>query len=127
MIAHLTIEPKTPLVTRTLMQFSRVAEENEWNYEALCQNPPDACQLLRGLRALTPPSGLTLECAAECSHWRNSPLDPRLCASIHVWHGALAETGEVLERLEMPAGVAVGGPEADGASGKVRAVRKPKP
>ena len=83
MIAHLTIEPKTPLVTRTLMQFSRVAEENEWNYEALCQNPPDACQLLRGLRALTHPSGLTLECAAECSHWRNSPLDPRLCASIH--------------------------------------------
>ena len=43
------------------------------------------------------------------------------------------ETGEVLERLEMPAGVAVTGLEADGAgvfycgggtSGKVRAVRK---
>ena len=83
MIAHLTIEPKTPLVTRTLMQFSRVAEENEWNYEALCQNPPDACQLLRGSGALTHPSGLTPECAAECSHWRNSPSDPRLCASIH--------------------------------------------
>jgi hypothetical protein len=46
------------------------------------------------------------------------------------------ETGEVLERLEMPAGVTVSGLEADGASvfycgggasGKVRAVRKPKP
>ncbi len=45
------------------------------------------------------------------------------------------ETGKVLERLEMPAGVAVSGLEADGAgvfycggstSGKVRAVRKPK-
>jgi glutamine cyclotransferase len=45
-------------------------------------------------------------------------------------------TGEVLERLEMPAGVTVSGLEADGAgvfycggasSGKVRAVRKPKP
>jgi|SRR5262245_844934 len=44
------------------------------------------------------------------------------------------ETGEVLERLEMPPGVAVSGLEADGAgvfycggstSGKVRAVRKP--
>lgn len=44
------------------------------------------------------------------------------------------ETGEVLERLEMPAGVVVSGLEADGAgvfycgggtSGKVRAVRKP--
>jgi outer membrane protein assembly factor BamB len=43
-------------------------------------------------------------------------------------------TGEVLERLEMPAGVVVSGLEADGAgvfycggstSGKVRAVRKP--
>jgi hypothetical protein len=46
------------------------------------------------------------------------------------------QTGEVLERLEMPAGVTVSGLEADGAgvfycggasSGKVRAVRKPKP
>ncbi len=46
------------------------------------------------------------------------------------------ETGEVLERLEMPAGVVVSGLESDGAgvfycggatSGKVRAVRKPKP
>jgi len=45
------------------------------------------------------------------------------------------ETGEVLERLEMPAGVTVSGLEADGAgvfycggatSGKVRAVRKPQ-
>jgi streptogramin lyase len=44
------------------------------------------------------------------------------------------ETGEVLERLEMPAGIVVSGLEADGAgvfycggstSGKVRAVRKP--
>jgi streptogramin lyase len=44
------------------------------------------------------------------------------------------ETGEVLDRLEMPAGVVVSGLEADGAgvfycggstSGKVRAVRKP--
>ncbi|HXJ55747.1 MAG TPA: PQQ-binding-like beta-propeller repeat protein [Verrucomicrobiae bacterium] len=63
-----------------------------------------------------------------------------------LWHGTLeaeqselrridAETGEVLERLEMPAGVTVSGLEADGAgvfycggatSGKVRAVRKPK-
>ena len=46
------------------------------------------------------------------------------------------ETGEVLERLQMPAGVTVSGLEADGTgvfycggstSGKVRAVRKPKP
>ncbi|HEY5753495.1 MAG TPA: PQQ-binding-like beta-propeller repeat protein [Chthoniobacterales bacterium] len=64
-----------------------------------------------------------------------------------LWHGTLEadqselrhidpETGEVLERLEMPPGVAVSGLEADGAgvfycggatSGKVRAVRKPKP
>src|SRR5262245_15926361 len=63
-----------------------------------------------------------------------------------LWHGTLEseqselrhvdpETGEVLERLEMPAGVAVSGLEGDGAgvfycggtsSGKVRAVRKPK-
>src|SRR5262245_10699550 len=44
------------------------------------------------------------------------------------------ETGEVLERLEMPAGVTVSGLEGDGAgvfycggafSGKLRAVRKP--
>jgi hypothetical protein len=64
-----------------------------------------------------------------------------------LWHGTMEteqselrridpETGEVPERLEMPAGVAVSGLEADGAgvfycgggvSGKVRAVRKPKP
>jgi glutamine cyclotransferase len=46
------------------------------------------------------------------------------------------DTGEILERLEMPAGITVSGLEADGAgvfycgggsSGKVRAVRKPKP
>jgi glutamine cyclotransferase len=62
-----------------------------------------------------------------------------------LWHGTLEnersdlrrvdpETGEVLDRLEMPAGVVVSGLEADGAgvfycggstSGKVRAVRKP--
>ena len=62
-----------------------------------------------------------------------------------LWHGTMEdehsdlrrvdpETGEVLERLEMPAGVLVSGLEADGAgvfycgggtSGKVRAVRKP--
>ena len=62
-----------------------------------------------------------------------------------LWHGTLEDersdlrhvdpgTGEVLERLEMPAGVVVSGLEADGAgvfycggstSGKVRAVRKP--
>jgi glutamine cyclotransferase len=62
-----------------------------------------------------------------------------------LWHGTLEdersdlrrvdpETGEVLDRLEMPAGVLVSGLEADGAgvfycggssSGKVRAVRKP--
>jgi len=62
-----------------------------------------------------------------------------------LWHGTLEdersdlrrvdpETGEVLDRLEMPAGVHVSGLEADGAgvfycggsgSGKVRAVRKP--
>jgi glutamine cyclotransferase len=61
-----------------------------------------------------------------------------------LWHGTLEEeqseirrvnpeTGEVLERLEMPAGVTVSGLEADGAgvfycggsnSGKVRSVRK---
>jgi hypothetical protein len=44
-------------------------------------------------------------------------------------------TGEVLERLEMPPGVAVSGLESDGAdqffcgggsSGKVRAVRRPR-
>jgi glutamine cyclotransferase len=63
-----------------------------------------------------------------------------------LWHGTLEneqselrrvnpDTGEVLERLEMPAGVTVSGLEGDGAgvfycggagSGKVRAVRKPK-
>jgi outer membrane protein assembly factor BamB len=62
-----------------------------------------------------------------------------------LWHGTMEgeqselrrvdpKTGEVLERLEMPAGVLVSGLEADGAgvfycggstSGKVRAVRKP--
>ena len=63
-----------------------------------------------------------------------------------LWHGTMEderselrrvdpETGEVLERLEMPAGLLVSGLEADGAagvfycggstSGKVRAVRKP--
>jgi hypothetical protein len=45
------------------------------------------------------------------------------------------KTGEVLERLEMPAGTGVSGLEADGgdrfycgggSSGKVRAVRRPK-
>lgn len=64
-----------------------------------------------------------------------------------LWHGTMEgepselrridpETGEVLERLEMPDGVAVSGLEAGGAgvfycggstSGKVRAVRKPGP
>jgi glutamine cyclotransferase len=64
-----------------------------------------------------------------------------------LWHGTLEaeqselrridpQTGGVLEQLEMPPGVAVSGLEADGAgvfycggasSGKVRAVRKPKP
>jgi glutamine cyclotransferase len=63
-----------------------------------------------------------------------------------LWHGTLEneqselrrvnpKTGEVLERLEMPAGALVSGLEGDGAgvfycggagSGKVRAVRKPK-
>ena len=62
-----------------------------------------------------------------------------------LWHGTMEderselrrvdpETGKVLERLEIPAGVVVSGLEADGAgvfycggstSGKVRAVRKP--
>jgi glutamine cyclotransferase len=64
-----------------------------------------------------------------------------------LWHGTLEaeqselrrvapETGEVLEQIEMPTGVTVSGLEGDGAgvfycggasSGKVRAVRKPKP
>jgi streptogramin lyase len=63
-----------------------------------------------------------------------------------LWHATLEaeqselrrvnpETGEVLERFEMPAGVTVSGLEGDGggvfycggaSSGKVRAVRKPK-
>ena len=63
-----------------------------------------------------------------------------------LWHGTWEgdeselrrvdpRTGEVLERLEMPAGVAVSGLESDGAdrffcggggSGKVRAVRRPR-
>jgi glutamine cyclotransferase len=63
-----------------------------------------------------------------------------------LWHGTLEgdesdlrrvdpETGEVLERLEMPPGVTVSGLESDGGdrffcgggtSGKVRAVRRPK-
>jgi glutamine cyclotransferase len=63
-----------------------------------------------------------------------------------LWHGTLEaeqselrrvnpETGEVLERLEMPEGVTVSGLEGDGSgvfycggasSGKLRAVRKPK-
>jgi streptogramin lyase len=67
-------------------------------------------------------------------------------ANGELWHGTLEaeqselrrihpQTGEVLERLEMPAGVTVSGLETDGAgvfycggasSGKVRAVRKPK-
>ena len=64
-----------------------------------------------------------------------------------LWHGTQEaerseirhvdpRTGEVLERLEMPAGTIVSGLESDGAgvfycgggmSGKVRAVRKPRP
>src|SRR2546426_7208007 len=64
-----------------------------------------------------------------------------------LWHGTLEdersdlrrvdpENGEVLERLEMPAGITVSGLEADGkdlffcggaTSGKVRAVRRPAP
>ncbi|MCI0652335.1 MAG: PQQ-binding-like beta-propeller repeat protein [Planctomycetes bacterium] len=64
-----------------------------------------------------------------------------------LWHATLEaeqselrrvdpKTGAVIERLEMPAGVVVSGLEADGAgvfycggatSGKVRAVRNPKP
>jgi streptogramin lyase len=67
-------------------------------------------------------------------------------ANGELWHGTLEaeqselrrihpQTGEVLERLEMPAGITVSGLETDGAgvfycggasSGKVRAVRKPK-
>ncbi|OCP23122.1 MULTISPECIES: PQQ-binding-like beta-propeller repeat protein [unclassified Ensifer] len=63
-----------------------------------------------------------------------------------LWHGTWEgdvsdirridpETGEVLERLDMPAGMAVSGLEADGgdrffcgggSSGKVRAIRRPK-
>jgi glutamine cyclotransferase len=63
-----------------------------------------------------------------------------------MWHGTLEgdksdlrridpQTGEVLEKIEMPNGVAVSGLESDGAdqffcggstSGKVRAVRRPK-
>ena len=63
-----------------------------------------------------------------------------------LWHGTLEaeesdlrrvdpQTGEVLERLEMPPGVTVSGLESDGgdrffcggeSSGKVRAVRRPK-
>src|SRR5260370_4453331 len=63
-----------------------------------------------------------------------------------LWHGTWEgeerdlrrvdpRTGEVLERLEMPAGVGVSGLESDGGdqffcggerSGKVRAVRRPK-
>jgi glutamine cyclotransferase len=63
-----------------------------------------------------------------------------------LWHGALEgeqsdlrridpESGEVLEKIEMPAGVSVSGLESDGRdrffcgggkSGKVRAVRRPK-
>jgi glutamine cyclotransferase len=63
-----------------------------------------------------------------------------------LWHGTWegeesdvrhvdAQTGEVLERLEMPAGLVVSGLESDGgdrffcgggSSGKVRAVRRPK-
>lgn len=39
----LLIEPKIPLVTKTLMEFSQLAEENSWNYETLCEKyPPDA-------------------------------------------------------------------------------------
>ncbi len=58
----------------------------------------------------------------EAEQSRLRPIDP--------------ETGEVLERLEMRAGAAVTGLETDGAgvfcccgrtSGKVRAVRNPRP
>src|SRR5262245_8345025 len=68
-------------------------------------------------------------------------------ANGELWHGTLEaeqselrrvnpETGEVLERLQMPTGVTVSGLESDGvgvfycggaSSGKVRAVRKPRP
>jgi hypothetical protein len=63
-----------------------------------------------------------------------------------LWHGTLEEgeselrrvdprTGQVLEKIDMPAGVQVSGLEADGGdrffcggatSGKVRAVRRPR-
>jgi hypothetical protein len=63
-----------------------------------------------------------------------------------LWHGTWendeselrcidAQSGEVLQRLEMPQGIGVSGLESDGAdlfycgggnSGKVRAVRRPK-
>jgi hypothetical protein len=63
-----------------------------------------------------------------------------------LWHGTWegdesdvrridSQTGEVLEKIEMPAGVGVSGLESDGAdrffcgggqSGKVRAVRRPE-
>jgi hypothetical protein len=63
-------------------------------------------------------------------------LDPKSGAMVRELRHINPETGEVLERFEMPAGATVSGLEADGAgvfycggagSGKVRAVRKPKP
>ena len=41
-IELLLIDPKDPVVTRILIEFTLVAEENNWDYERLCQTfPPD--------------------------------------------------------------------------------------
>ena len=43
----LLIEPKIPLVTKTSMEFSGIAEENNWDFEALRgKYPPDAASSL---------------------------------------------------------------------------------
>jgi hypothetical protein len=46
----LLIDPRIPLLTKILMEFSRLAEENGWDYEALCEKfPSDAAGSPEGL------------------------------------------------------------------------------
>ena len=38
-IELLLVAPKNPLLTKTLIEFTGWAEENNWDYEALCEKP----------------------------------------------------------------------------------------
>jgi glutamine cyclotransferase len=99
----------------------------EYRARKIHQIDPDTGQVLRTIESNRFVTGVT---------WVDGEL----------WHGTWEgdesdlrridpQTGKVLERLEMPAGVGVSGLESDGAdrffcgggkSGKVRAVRRPK-